>query len=168
MSIKNRLTNIVHFLGNDAPLYSANRIRRLALVAQVIFGILWLEGAAWKIMIDGKFALNYDGLAYWVSRGSEFPVLGPYKWLIDNAILPNIEFFLPLVFLTELLIGILFIAGKYVRLAAILAFAQTIAIMLSVLNAPYEWKWTYIMMLLLSLIFFVLPTTSKWPNKRAK
>jgi thiosulfate dehydrogenase [quinone] large subunit len=159
------IKKIILFLGNDKPFLSIVRKRQFFLLSQAIFGLLWLEGALWKIMIEGKFALNYDGLAYWISRGTEYPVLAPYEWLIDNAILPNIKLFLPIVFLTELTIGILFFTGKYIRFAALLAIAQTIAIMLSVLNTPFEWKWSYFLMLLVSAMFFVMPTISAWPNK---
>lgn len=159
------IAKAIVFLGTDKPALNALRRRQFLLAAQAIFGLLWLEGALWKIMIDGKFALNYDGLAYWVSRGSEFPVFAPYKWLIDTAILPNIKLFLPIVFLTELTIGLLFLSGKYIRLAAVLAVGQTIAIMLSVLRTPHEWKWSYLLMLLVSAIFFVAPTISAWPSR---
>jgi uncharacterized membrane protein YphA (DoxX/SURF4 family) len=148
------------------PLLSKPQSRRLMLALQFLFGLLWLEGASWKVLINGHLGLNYEGLAYWVSKGSEHPVFGPYKWLIDSFILPNIKLFLPLVFLAELTIGLLFASGKYIRVAAVLAFGQTIAIMLSVLNTPNEWKWSYILMLIVSVIFLINPTTSKWARKK--
>jgi uncharacterized membrane protein YphA (DoxX/SURF4 family) len=141
---------------------------QFALIAQIIFGLLWLEGASWKILFDGNLAANYDGLAYWVSRGSEYPVIGVYKEIIDTVILPNIKLFLPLVFLAEFTIGLLFVIGQKVRLAALLAIAQTTAITLSVYNAPYEWKWSYFLMYLVSALFFVNPTTATWPRKLFK
>lgn len=156
---------ILSLISSDRPILSKTNKMRFLLIAQAIYGLLWLEGASWKVIVDGKLALNYDGLSYWASRGSEFPVLDVYKLLLDRVILPNIEIFLPMVFLLELTIGILFFIGKYVRVAAILAIVQTIAITLSVLNAPHEWKWSYFLMILVAAIFFVMPTTSRWPNK---
>ena len=159
------LPEVLGLITGDKPLFNEARKLQFLLLAQAIYGLLWLEGASWKILVDGKLALNYDGLTYWASRGSEFPVLGAYKWLLDSFILPNIELLLPIVFLLELTIGLLFVMGKYIRIAAIMAIMQTMAIMLSVLNAPHEWKWSYFLMILVAVFFFVIPTTSKWPNK---
>jgi hypothetical protein len=157
-----QLTRLV--LGEDS-LLGVKAKYYFQLLAQAIFGLLWLEGSSWKVIVDGKLRLNYDGLAYWVNQGSKYPVFGPYKWLIENFILPNIKVFLVGVFVAELMTGLLFITGKYVRLAGFLAFAQSIAIALSVLNAPHEWKWSYFMMMLISLMFFINPTKSKWSLK---
>lgn len=165
LKIDNMLLQTTRLLASDKPLFSKQRRVQLALVAQAIYGLLWVEGASWKIIVDGKIAFNHDGLAYWASRGSEFPVLGIYKSLLDHVILPNIVFLTPIVFALELTIGVLFLAGKYVRIAAGLAFVQTIAISLSVLNTPHEWKWSYFLMMLVAAIFFVTPTISQWPNK---
>ena len=161
----NTLSQTARLIASDKPLFSKLWRGQLAVLSQAIYGLLWLEGASWKIMVNGKFAFNHDGLAYWASRGSEYPVLGVYKTLLDKVILPNIVFLTPIVFALELTIAILFLTGKYVRIAAGLAIIQTIAISLSVLNAPHEWKWSYFLMLLVAAIFFVIPTTSKWPNK---
>lgn len=165
LSRDNIIFQSIALITSDRPLLNKAGLAKLALVAQAIYGLLWLEGASWKVLVDGKLALNYDGLTYWASRGSEFPVLGVYKSLLDGVILPNIEIFLPIVFALELTIGLLFFTGKYVRIAASLAIIQTIAISLSVLNAPHEWKWSYFLMILVAAVFFVVPTTSKWPSK---
>ena len=159
------VSRTISLLKSDDPILGHVLRAKFMLLAQVIYGLLWIEGASWKVLVDGKFALNYGGLAFWASRGSQYPVLGIYKSLIDHVILPNIKLFLPVVFFLELTIGVLFVLGKYVRFAALLAFAQTIAITLSVLNAPNEWKWSYFLMLLVAAIFFVNPTISKWPNR---
>lgn len=159
------LPKVVSLMTSDRPLFSEARKLQFLLLAQAVYGLLWLEGASWKVIVDGRLAFNYDGLTYWASRGSEFPVLGAYKWLLDTIILPNIELFLPVVFLVELIIGLLFFTGKFVRFAALMAMMQTLAITLSVLNAPHEWKWSYFLMILVAAIFFVMPTTSRWPDK---
>jgi thiosulfate dehydrogenase (quinone) large subunit len=156
---------IISKMISDEPLLSPRWIKRFMIVLQAVFGLLWIEGSAWKVIVDGSFKLNYDGLQYWVTRGSEYPVIGAYKWLIDNFIVPNIKIFLVLVFVSELSIGLMFLLGKYVRLASLLAMSQTVAITLSVIKAPHEWKWSYFMMMMFSLLFFVKPTISSWPAR---
>jgi thiosulfate dehydrogenase (quinone) large subunit len=156
---------LISLIFSDAPMITKPSMRRIMILLQAIFGLLWVEGASWKILVSGKLEPNYEGLAYWVSRGSEFPVLGAYKSVIDSLILPNIKLFLPGVFLMELTIGILFLIGKKIRLASTLALLQTTAITLSVLRAPHEWKWSYIMMYMFALFFFIRPTTSAWTRR---
>jgi thiosulfate dehydrogenase (quinone) large subunit len=152
-----QLKKLKKILFSDSSLANKKIGIALLLVVQVLFGLLWLEGALWKIRVNGAFAWNYEGLYYWAKMGVDHPVLGLYKEVLLDVILPNIRFFTPVIFFTELLTGLLFIAGKYIRIAAILAVTQTIAIMLSVLYAPHEWHWTYYMMLLLSIVLFVRP-----------
>ena len=168
MKLSKSLRTIIQVILNDSQPIAAKWSRRALLLTQFLYGVLWVESSWWKITVNGKFALNYDGLAYWVSQGSRFPVFEPYKWLIDHVILTHIKLFLPVVFLTELTIGVLFIASKHIRLASLLAFAQSIAITLSVLHAPHEWKWSYFMLMMLSVIYFIKPTASKWSLKRLK
>lgn len=166
--MKHTLRLVMKTITGDAPFLSAIWLRRSMFLLQFLFGLLWIQGASWKIIVDGKLGFNYNGLAYWVGLGSKYPVLEPYKVLIDTVLLPNIMLFLPLVFLIELTIGVLFISGKYIRIAALLAMAQTTAIALSVIKAPSEWGWSYILMFIVAVIFFINPTISQWKIKRNK
>jgi thiosulfate dehydrogenase [quinone] large subunit len=44
--------------------------------------------------------------------------------------------------------------GLATRFWAVIGVAQTVVIMLSVLNAPHEWWWSYVLMLLAHLALF--------------
>jgi thiosulfate dehydrogenase [quinone] large subunit len=44
--------------------------------------------------------------------------------------------------------------GLATRFWALIGVAQTVVIMLSVLNAPHEWYWSYLLMLLVHLALF--------------
>jgi thiosulfate dehydrogenase (quinone) large subunit len=164
-AIGSKLSKLARVLMSEEPILNKKNLNYFLLLIQALFGILWIEGSWWKITANGKFLWNSEGLAYWVGQGSKYPVFGPYKWLIDNLILPNIKTFVIGIFVAELLTGILFLTGKYVRIASILAFCQSVVIALSVLKAPHEWKWSYFMMMMLSLMFFVKPTKSTWLTK---
>ena len=166
--MRNKLNDFIKLVRDDSiPTPSRLRSKTLLLL-QMIYGILWLDAAWWKIRVNGDFGLNYDGLSYWISRGLEYPVLGVYARLIDNVLLPNIKLVLPVVFVIELSIGLLFISTRYVRVAALLAMAQTIAIILSVIFTPHEWNWTYYMMMMLNILFFVNPSTHTWLSNSQK
>ncbi len=164
----NHIKHYVSFIVDDSKKLPKGLRQKLLVLSQAIFGLLWLEAAAWKVRVDGNFAINTDGFKYWVEQGIEHPVIGLYTPVLENIILPNITAFLVLVFIAELVIGILFIAGRYVRMAAALAFFQTIAITLSAINAENEWHWSYFLMLLVSALLFLVPTRSQWLDKLLK
>ena len=46
------------------------------------------------------------------------------------------------------LLGAFLLIGLATRFWALVGVAQTVAILLSVLNAPHEWYWSYLLMLL--------------------
>ena len=52
------------------------------------------------------------------------------------------------------LLGAFLLIGLATRFWAVVGMAQTVVIMLSVLNAPHEWFWSYILMLLVHMALF--------------
>ena len=60
--------------------------------------------------------------------------------------LPNFTIFGWLTTITEVSIGAFLILGLTTRLWAVVGMAQTVAISLSIINAPHEWSWAYYMM----------------------
>ena len=68
--------------------------------------------------------------------------------------LPNFSFFGWLLLLVEASLGAFLLIGLATRFWAVIGVAQTVVIMLSVLNAPHEWFWSYLLMLLAHLALF--------------
>ena len=64
-----------------------------------------------------------------------------------NLVLPNFAFFGYLTLLLEASIGAFLLVGLATRFWAVLGIIQTVAIALSVLNAPDEWPWSYYLMI---------------------
>jgi thiosulfate dehydrogenase [quinone] large subunit len=56
--------------------------------------------------------------------------------------------------LVEAGLGAFLLVGLATRLWALIGVAQSVAIALSVLNAPHEWPWAYYLMILIHLVFF--------------
>jgi uncharacterized membrane protein YphA (DoxX/SURF4 family) len=139
--LKARLGWVVDPTPNDNA-----RAQSIALtVLRVLLGLMWLYNVAWKRAPDfGKDAGN--GLYKFTKYAVDYPVLAPYAWITDNLILPVFPVFGWVVLATETTLAVLLLTGSYVRLAALLGLAQSLAIGLSVAYAPEEWPWAYFLM----------------------
>lgn len=122
------------------------RAQSIALtVLRVLLGLMWLYNVSWKRAPDfGKDAGN--GLYKFTTYAVDYPVLAPYAWVTDHLILPVFPVFGWVVLIAETALAVLLLTGTYVRLAAIIGLAQSLAIGLSVAYAPHEWPWSYFLM----------------------
>jgi hypothetical protein len=125
-----------------------------ATVLRILLGLLWLYNVSWKRPPDfGQDARNglYKFTAYAVSD----PVLPPYSWVVDHLVLPVFTPFGWLVLVAETVLAVLLLTGTWVRFAAALGVAQSVAIGLSVAYAPHEWPWSYWLMIGAHLLLLV-------------
>lgn len=123
--------------------------RRTAVVSaglRILVGLLWLYNVSWKQPPDfgredgnGLFAFTKDAV--------DHPVFAPYSWVVEHVVLPNFTAFGWGVLVVETTLAVLLLTGAYVRLAAVLGTAQSLAIGLSVAQTPGEWPWAYWMMI---------------------
>lgn len=113
---------------------------------RILLGLLWLYNVAWKVPPDfGKDAGR--GLYKFTAFAVEHPVFPPYSWIVENAVLPHIGPFGWMVLAAETALAVTLLSGTYVRAAALLGMAQSLAIGLSVAYAPEEWPWAYWLMI---------------------
>lgn len=113
---------------------------------RVLLGLLWLYNVAWKRPPDfGQDAGN--GLFKFTSYAVSDPVLPPFSWLVEQVVLPNFELFGWGVLVAETALAVLLLTGAWVRAAAAIGVAQSVAIALSVAFAPHEWPWSYWLMI---------------------
>lgn len=116
-----------------------------AVALRLLAGLLWLYNVAWKRAPD--FGQNNDtGLYHFTALAVSHPVFGPYSWVVEHLVLPNFTPFGWVVLFAETTLAVLLLSGAFVRLAAALGVAQSLAIGLSVALAPGEWPWAYAMM----------------------
>ena len=114
-------------------------------VLRILLGLMWLYNVAWKRAPNfGQDAGN--GLYKFTKYAVDYPVLAPYAWVTDNLILPVFPVFGWVVLIAETALAVMLLTGTYVRLAALIGLAQSLAIGLSVAYAPEEWPWAYFLM----------------------
>jgi uncharacterized membrane protein YphA (DoxX/SURF4 family) len=77
--------------------------------------------------------------------------------LVRDLVLPNIAFFGPLVYAIEVAIAVSLILGVATRVGALLGALMAINLWLGLYNAPGEWPWTYMFLVILQLIYLIDP-----------
>lgn len=112
---------------------------------RILAGLLWLYNVSWKRPPD--FGQDFgNGLYGFTQDAVEHPVFGPFSWVVEHVVLPNFTVFGWSVLVVETALAVCLLTGAYVRLAALVGIAQSLAIGLSVAQTPGEWPWSYWMM----------------------
>ena len=135
---------------------AANTVARAApLTLRLAAALLWLSNVGWKVPPDfGRSPGACRGLCRFVQVGIDHPVVPGYSWILETVVQPNLALFGWGVLVLEYLLAALLLSGVLTRLAAVGGFAQSLAIGLSVANAPEEWYWSYVLMAALHLAVF--------------
>ncbi len=124
------------------PALDSRTTRVLFAFLRVGVAILWIENVSWKRPPD------FGSLRGFTNDAVEHPVVRPFTWLVEHVILPNFTFFAWMTLLLEASIGAFLLIGLATRFWALVGMVQTLAITMSVLNAPNEWEWSYYLMFL--------------------
>lgn len=129
--------------------------RSTPLVLRITAGLLWLSNVSWKVPPNfGDSGDSCSGLCGYVESGIEHPVAPGYPWVLENLVQPNFTAFGWTVLIAEFLLAALLLSGTFTRAAALVGLIQSAAIGLSVANAPDEWYWAYLLMMVLHLAVF--------------
>ena len=117
-----------------------------------IVGCMWWQQSLWKI------PPHYDwGLIHWMQEMVEHASTELQSVLVRDLVLPNIALFGPLVYAIEVAIGASLILGLFTRLGAALGALMAINLWLGLYNAPGEWPWTYMFLVVIQLLFLIYP-----------
>ena len=117
-----------------------------------IVGCMWWQQSLWKI------PPHYDwGLIHWMQEMVEHASTELQSVLVRDLVLPNIAVFGPLVYAIEVAIGASLILGLFTRFGAALGALMAINLWLGLYNAPGEWPWTYMFLVVIQLLFLIDP-----------
>ncbi|HET6171749.1 MAG TPA: DoxX family protein [Gaiellales bacterium] len=133
----------------------------LALSGLRIFvGIVWIANLSWKLPPDfGRH--DARGLLYSFELAHHWAVVGPLRDFVGDVVIPHFTLFGWLVFVIELIAGVLLVLGLMTRLGALFGTAEATAILLLVGRAPTEWFWGYAMFVLLNALPLVVPSGAR-------
>jgi uncharacterized membrane protein YphA (DoxX/SURF4 family) len=121
-------------------------------VLRVVVGTMWWQQSLWKV------PPHYDwGLIHWMQEMVEHASTPLQSALVRDVVLPNITIFGPLVYVIEVAIAVSLILGVATRLGAALGALMAINLWLGLYNAPGEWPWTYMFLVILQFIYLIDP-----------
>lgn len=128
----------------------------VSCAVRLVAGLLWVTNVGWKTPPDFGQA-DKSGLFAFTSDAVSHPVFAPFSFLIENVVLPGFVAFGWGVLVVETALAVLLLTGTWVRLAALLGIAQSLAIGLSVAATPNEWPWSYWLMIAVHALLLVGP-----------
>jgi aquaporin Z len=124
-------------------------------LARIIYGYLWWQQSGWKVPSDDFGRKSGGGLWYWIQQGIQSPTLSAYRDFQVAVIIPHWTFFGWMTLITETLIGVTLILGLGTRLGSLAAIGMAANITVSILSVPHEWGWTYTMLIMFPVLFFL-------------
>jgi len=138
------------------PLMSSPLSRGLVAVVRIGVALLWIDNLGWKDPPTFGQGPNPGGLYVFTRDAVEHPVFPPYSWLVQHLVLPNFHVFGWGVLFVESGLGAFLLIGLATRFWALVGIAQTLAITMSVVHAPGEWVWSYLLMLMAHAVLFAV------------
>jgi uncharacterized membrane protein YphA (DoxX/SURF4 family) len=120
-------------------------------VLRLIMGGMWWQQSLWKI------PPNFDGLIYWMKQMVEHASIELQGRLVGAIVLPHIGLFGPLIYLTEVAIGVSLMLGLFSRLGGFVGALMAINLWLGLYSAPNEWPWTYFFLIVIQILFVIDP-----------
>jgi thiosulfate dehydrogenase [quinone] large subunit len=110
-----------------------------------VLGLMWLSNVNWKVPTE------FGALRNFVQEGIDHEVVPGSAWVLEEVVRPRIAAFGWVTLFVEVGVAAALLAGRFVRVAAVVSALQAVAIGLSVANAPNEWYWAYLLMIGLSI-----------------
>jgi uncharacterized membrane protein YphA (DoxX/SURF4 family) len=127
---------------------------------RVFMGVFWLVNLLWKLPTDfGKG--EYWGLPRTLEVARDHALSPPLRSLVDDVLIPHTTVLGWIVFIAGIVTGLSLVLGLLTRLGAMLGLAQAIALTALVANAPGEWLYGYLMLILLSSLLLLLPVSRR-------
>jgi hypothetical protein len=127
-----------------------------SFVLRFFVGCMWWQQSLWKLpptytdRPDGS-----GGLRYWVDRMVDGAAFQPQSDFVHYVVQPHFLLFAPIVYATEVFIGISLMTGTAVRLSGLLGAAMAINLWLGLYHAHGEWPWTYFFLIAVQLTFAI-------------
>jgi thiosulfate dehydrogenase [quinone] large subunit len=138
----------------ESPLAESPLSRGLMALVRVGVALMWMQNVGWKDPPGFGRGDPPSGLYQFTRWAVDYPVFPPYAWFVEHVVLPHFAPFGWAVLLIESALGGFLLVGLATRWWALVGMAQTVAISLSVLNAPNEWHWSYVLMFLAHVALF--------------
>lgn len=127
---------------------------------RAFMGLFWLVNLLWEL--PGDFGGDdYRGLDHSLALAREHAFTPPLRSLVDDVLAPHSTALGWALFLVGLVTGLSLLVGLLTRLGGVLGLLHAIALALLLGNAPGEWLYGYLMLVLLSALMLLLPVSRR-------
>jgi thiosulfate dehydrogenase [quinone] large subunit len=127
---------------------------------RVFMGVFWLVNLLWRLPTDFGEG-NYWGLPRIFEVARKHGISPPVRSFVSRVLVPHMTVVGWLVFAIGLISGLLLVFGLLTRFGAALGLLQAIVMTLFLANAPGEWLYAYLMLVLLSALLLLLPVSRR-------
>jgi uncharacterized membrane protein YphA (DoxX/SURF4 family) len=127
---------------------------------RVFMGVFWLVNLLWRLPTDFGEG-NYWGLPRTFEIARTHGLTPPVRSLVSDVLVPHPTAVGWLLFIVGLFTGLSLVFGIVTRLGAALGLLQAIVMTLFLANAPGEWLYGYLMLVLLSALMLLLPVSRR-------
>ncbi|MDP9096199.1 MAG: DoxX family protein [Pseudomonadota bacterium] len=117
-------------------------------ILRVSIGIMWFQGALWKLPLPVSGALQY-----WTEQmaaNAAYPLVAD---LVRDLALPNMAVVDTLVLALELCLSISFMLGGFVRLFGSIGALYALGLWIGLYRHPAEWPWEYVFLAAVQIQF---------------
>ncbi len=126
-----------------------------------LVGAMWWQQSLWKLppyyQDDPAAPFGTEGLSFWMKQMAEFAPFEAQANFVRNVVLPNFYLFAPVVYLTEVAIGVSLMLGLLTRLGGLAGFLMAFNLWAGLYVAPHEWPWTYFFLVVIQAIYTLHP-----------
>ena len=125
-------------------------------VLRFFIGCMWWQQSLWKLPpLYTDHPDGSGGLRYWVDRMVDSAAFQIQSDFVTQVVQPHFFLFAPIVYASEVLIGVSLITGTAVRLFGLIGAAMAINLWLGLYHARGEWPWTYFFLIVVMLMFVI-------------
>ena len=119
-------------------------------VFRLLIGAMWYQGTTWKLPLPYS-----EAFAHWLSETGQHAAFPFVRDLVHGVFEPALPVVGTLVYFAELFFAVTLMLGVLTRLGALLALGQATFLWIGLYQAPNEWPWNYVFLMVVHGFFIV-------------
>ena len=121
-----------------------------------------LMGIVWLSLLFGKLPPNFgrhahDGLTHTFQLAERHAAIGPLRDLVRRLVIPHFTVFGWIIFLLELVTGLLLLTGWYTRLGAWVGLGSSLVMVLFLGHTPHSWRFALVLFVAWHVVLLATP-----------
>ncbi len=119
-------------------------------VFRLLIGAMWYQGTTWKLPLPYS-----EAFAYWLGETGQYAAFPFVRDLVHGVFEPALPVVGTLIYFAELFFAVTLMLGALTRLGALLALGQATFLWIGLYQAPNEWPWNYVFLMIVHGFFIV-------------